>query len=328
MNIKEVLASIANKIFQDREEENVTVFSNQRIVDKAEKAFMKVLEQRSMDDQMLYDCNFMIAVPTEHYDVVSVAAPLIAKTIVRRFYKVIKSNLKKRPNYTPISSYWNFEFISKEIIGDLEDSGIEIISQLTTEESWSDTLSNKDSIGKISLNGKHSNYSRWNINPDVLKNIDILERGKVRIPFNKELEFVENSTNFSHQRPQSSAPSQASNPPVEELAKLYFDENGKRMEFPMRRVMIWIGRALSGDDKATYEKLFIQTQNTSLRHEHFYIRYEQRENRFYIATFAPTIVNSELMQVSSSREHLVWIPLKQYSRIECGTYKIEFKALK
>ena len=89
MNIKEVLASIANKILQDREEENVTVFSNQRIVDKAEKAFMKVLEQRSMDDQMLYDCNFMIAVPTEHYDVVSVAAPLIAKTIVRRFYKVI-----------------------------------------------------------------------------------------------------------------------------------------------------------------------------------------------------------------------------------------------
>lgn len=328
MNLKEKLVSIANKIFQDREDDNGTVFSNQRIVDKVEKAFVKVLEQRSMDDQMLYDCNFMIAVPTEHYDVVSVAAPLIAKTIVKRFYKVIKSNLKKRPNYTPISSYWNFEFIPKEIIGDLEDSGIEIISQLTTEESWSDTLSNKDSIGKISLNGKHSNYSRWNINPDILKNIDILERGKVRIPFNKDLEFVENSTMPPHHKSQTSVPSQTSNPPVDELAKLYFDENGKRMEFPMRRAMIWIGRASSGDDKATYEKLFIQTQDTSLRREHFYIRYEQRENRFYIATFAPTIVNSELMQVSSSKEHLVWIPLKQHSLIECGSYKIEFKALK
>jgi len=91
MNLKEKLASIANKIFQDREEEDSTVFSNQIIVDKIEKAFVRVLDQRSMDDQMVYDCNFMIAVPTEHYDAVSVAAPLIAKTIVKRVYKIKKT---------------------------------------------------------------------------------------------------------------------------------------------------------------------------------------------------------------------------------------------
>ncbi len=328
MSFKNILEGIANKIFPDREDEEDAVLSNQMIVDKVERAFITVLNRKSMDDQMLYDCNFMIAVPTEHYNSVSIAAPFIAKAIVKRFYKIIKKNRKKRLNYTPISSYWNFEFVPKEFTGDMESSGIEIVSQLTTEESWIHTLSNKDSIGKISLNGKHSKYSHWNINPDILKDIDILERGKVRIPFNHALEFVEQAATQSQQTIQSAASPKTSNVPMNELAKLYFDENGKGMEYPMCRELISIGRTTSGNDKATYEKLFIQTQDTSLRREHFYIRYEQKENRFYIAGFAPAVVNGELLQVSSSKEYPDWMALKQHSRIECGSYKIEFKALK
>lgn len=327
MNFKNLFENIANKIFSDRENEEGGALTNQMIVDKVEKAFVSVLKRQSVDDQMLYDCNFMITIPTEHYDSVSLAAPVIAKTIVKRFYKVIKENLKKRPNYTPISEYWNFEFVPKELTGDIESSGIEIMSQLTTEKSWGTTLSDKDSIGTTSLNGKHSRYQRWNINPNILKNIDILERGKVRIPFNNDLEFVESNMQ-SQQTDRSTASAKPSNESMEDLAKLYFEESGMGMEFPMRREQIMVGRNTSNTDKSSYEKLFIRTQDSSLSREHFYIHYEQKEGRFYIAVFAHTVVNGELLKTSSSKERPNWVALKQHSHIECGSCKIEFKALK
>lgn len=311
--------------FDDAQGKNNDVIRNQELVKEVEKVFKQVLERDSVDAEMLYDCSFMIAVPTEHYNRTLLHAGRTAQAIVKRFYAVIEANRSKRPNYRPQSKYWDFQFVPKE--ADIENAGIEVISQPVAEKSWEDTLSDKSSMGRVSINGKHSKYSRWDIDSLVLENIHILGEGRIRIPFDENLGNASPSTPQPQQGAQKPFAGQ-SHSEANPVAELYFDENGVKKGFPMRQAVVEVGRATSDADRATFGKLFIQTQDTSLRREHFLIRYEQKENRFYIATFAPAVVNGEALKVSPLKDNPTWIALKQNSRIECGLYKIDFKALK
>lgn len=304
-----------------------TKFTNQKLVDKVEEAFIAVLKRDSVDDRLIYDCNFMIVVSSEIYDRVALHAPSLAKSIVKRFYKVLKKSMVNKSHFTPIGNYWDIQFVPKEFLSGADFGDIEIISQVTAKKSWVETLKSEASIGSVSINGKHSKYTKWDINPDAMQGVDIVEKGRIRILFNKKLELNEESDMVNHAKPGQTAEKQ-SNETNENLAQIKFDENGTKMEFFMKKNILTIGRASSTNEKTTLSKLVILTQDTTLKENHFQIKYDVDSRIFYIAAYAPAIVNGEQIKVSYSIENPQWHSLKQKSNILCGLYHIQFKALK
>lgn len=295
-------------------------FSNKKLVKMVEDVFTQVLLRDSLDDRLIYDSNFMIVVSSEIYERVSLQAPLVAQSIVKGFYKAIKKNMVNKEEFIPCSEYWYIQFVSKDYVINNEDnqSNVEIFSQFAAKSTWIETLTSEVSSGSVSLNGKHSKYSKWAINNEIMKNVDVMEKGLVRIPFNKEFE---SNTGVETGK-------KAENPPVQgELAQIQFDENGRTMAFKMKTQLLTIGKASFENEKSQPDKLVIFTDNPALKENHIQVRYDAASRIFYIAVYANTVVNGEQVKVSYSTGTPTWHSLKQESNIMCGLYRIHFKAL-
>ena len=313
--------------------------SNQQIVERVAKAFTEIVKRDSVHQRMIFDTDFLILVPPATYERVSLQAPALAKPIINLFYDVILKMSKKYPDYTPLANYWNLQFAQKEFPSSMpKNEQIMVISKVTAERDWSDTLKSEGVTDKISINGKHSKYERWDINDEILKKIDILERGKVRVRFNKNLVFEES------QQPQTSANTQviptivnagatsgtttapASKNDDAIIAQIKFRENNRNMNYSMRTNHITIGKAVEGE-KSSLKKLVINTNESGFVENHLQIRFDPSSRIFHIAVFAPTRINEQNVQISPITAP-VWHTLTQDASILCGFFSIRFQALK
>lgn len=297
-------------------------FSNKKLVKMVEDVFTQILIRDSLDDRLIYDSNFMIVVSSEIYDRVSLQAPFIAQSIVKRFYKVIEKHMVNKDEFVPCSTHWHIQFVSGEHITNQEESQgeVEIFSQFAVKTNWVDMFTSEVSSGSVSLNGKHSRYSNWAINPEIMNNVDVLEKGFVRIPFD-----LGGNTAFENKEGVRKTEKHLLN---EELAEIQFEQDGRTLAFKMTTQKLTIGKATSKNDKLQREKLVIHSDNPGLKEDHMQIQYDADSRIFYIAVYANTVVNGEQVKVSYSTDNPTWHSLKQESNIMCGLYRIYFKALK
>lgn len=317
---------LKQKLFSSDGISSSNTFTNQLLVDNIEKVFSSIVDRDSVDDRILYDSSFMIVVPEEKYESICLQAPGLSKAIVKRFYKVLKKKKKKKPILTPISANWDFQFVANTGKDSDESRIMDIYSQVTTKKSWSETLKEEKSIGSYSLNGKHSNYSNWNVATDFFKNVNILEKGHISIRFNSSLQFAdETDTSLSSGSEKVKTNEQNQN---EKLALITYDENNSKMEYGMRKPFLTISKATSPNEQLTLDRLSIITDSKSLKENHIEIRYDAGSRLFYIAVYAATTVDGKDVQVSYSNDNPKWHQLKQKSDIYCGMYHIEFRALK
>lgn len=325
---------IKNLFFGNENDKEFNSISNQQIVEKVEKVFTEILKRDSVYERMIFDTDFLILVPPATYERVSLQAPALAKPIINKFYEVIRKQSAKFPDYTPLANYWNLQFAQKEFGNDVpKNEQIMIISKVTAERDWNETLKSEGAAEKISINGKHSKYSNWDINDEILQKIDILERGKVRVRFNKNLIFGDEKPQQKTPLANSTAPTSmassktsTTNVPQEGLAYIKFRENDKNMNYTMRENQISIGKAVD-NEKSTLKRLVIHTNESGFEESHIQIRFDPVTRIFYIAVFAPTRVNEQSVQISPISSP-VWHTLTQNASILCGFYSIRFQALK
>lgn len=331
-----MIEKIKNLFFGKDNDNEWGTISNQMIVEKVEKVFTEILKRDSVYERMIFDTDFLILVPPATYERVSLQAPALAKPIINKFYEVIRKQSLKYPDFTPLANYWNLQFAQKEFGSDIpKKEQIMIISKVTAERDWSETLKSEGAAEKISINGKHSKYSNWDINDEILQKIDILERGKVRVRFNKNLVFEDEKPQQPQTTPTpgvtiptaaSGSKSSSSGTSQEGLAHIKFRENDKNMNYTMRENQISIGKAAE-NEKSTLKRLVIRTNESGFEENHLQIRFDPNTRIFYIAVFAPTRVNEQSLQISPI-SNPVWHTLTQNASILCGFYSIRFQALK
>ena len=281
------------------------------------------MERESFDDRLMYDCSFLILMRPEDYYRVEVRLPQIIEGIVSRFYKIINKKKSIYTHYQPLGNYWHFHFCPQETDLDnkeITEGKIQIISTPTSlKQDWGETLDNNlltSSLISVSVNGKHSKYSKYDLNMDSLGSVDIIEKGRMRIKFNPELVFKKEDLNKNEE------------PKLNAFAILSFEQNKTKKSYNMIHSVVNVGMAKESNEGSTSTRLNIWMPDSDLQRDHFRIKYDEATRIFYIAIFAPARVNEEKISESVDKENPVWHRLKQKSSILCDLFQISFEALK
>lgn len=303
---------------------DISGFSNQKLADKVVECFKMRMKDCSLNDSLIYDMNFLMLVPPKHFDDVCVHLPILAKSMVREFYKIIETERVKRPSYAPLTNFWTFRVAPKDITELGEEGDIAIFGQATAEKTWGETFEQDANLGSVSINGKHSAYSRFNLNESLFEGVDTLERGCLRIVFNRQLKLED----YDMDGADEARPKPMHNPTTtsKEYAQITFNSlNGSKC-YLMRHKMLSIGKARDKDDKPSAERLPIQIGDIALSTEHFYLAYNEHSRSLSLALFAPATINGVNHTRVSTPSQTEWIPLRQKTDILCGTCHIEILA--
>lgn len=311
----EKLQTLINRIniFGDKSSDS-TGLTNQSLVKQIESHFLNRLEHQSFDNQMLYDCSFLVIMAPDDYHRAKLRFPQIVKGVVTRFYKVIQKKKSKYKEYLPAGNYWYFQFIPLPQDTQAKDGTVTIISTATSlKQDWGETLNQNlisSELINVSVNGQHSKYSKYDLNLETLGGVDVLEVGKMRLKFNKQLLFSDEDILKE-----------------EAFGTLSFEQNYTKKSYNIVSNYVEVGLAKRKEEGITTSRLNIFEPNSSLQQDHFAIRYDMGHNAFYIALFAPARVNEELLTVSKDKNNPEWHRLKQKSSILCGMFQVNFEAL-
>ncbi len=313
-----MLSKIKKWLLSDEEPAHKRL-TNQALVDQVVTSFKETIERESFNRRMMYDCSYLILMREEDYHHAELRMAGITEGILDEFYAHINEKKTQYPRFDPIGNFWDFQYCpsDKGIDNtDIEPGTIQVISAPTSEKSWVELSG--DQI-KVSVSGKHSRYSKYDLNPNTFAHIDILSKGHFRVKFNKEV-FASNS---------SSATSASVNAPVtpkkDKLATIQFVVNKQRYSFPMREKQLKVTKAIDGLTTTT-TLLCINDPTGSLQREHIMIKYEETARLFYIALFAEAYVNEQKLELSRVGEAPIWHPLKNESEIMCGIFQLDFDA--
>lgn len=302
------------------EENQSEGFRNQKLADKVVECFKMRMKDCSLNESLIYDMNFLILVSHKHFDDVCVHLPILAKSIVGEFYKVIETERVKRTSYAPLTNFWTFRVAPIDISEFGEEGDIAILSQATAEKTWGETYEQDANLGSVSINGKHSAYSRLNLNQKLFDGVDTLEKGCLRILFNYELKLEDHRINGS------TLPLPSPSSSSKEYAQITFNSlNGSKC-YLMKQKMLNIGKARDKDDKPSAERLPIQIGDIALCTEHFYLSYNEQSRSLSLALFAPATINGVNHTRVSTPSQPEWISLRQKTDILCGTCHIEILA--
>lgn len=295
-------------------------FSNQKLVDRVVECFKMRMKDCSLNDSLIYDMNFLMLVPPKHFDDVCVHLPILAKSMVRKFYKVIDTERVKRPLYTPLTNFWTFRVAPKDISELGEEGDIAIFGQATAEKTWGETFEQGANLGSVSINGRPPAYFHFNLNQSLFDGVDTLEKGCLRIVFNRNLKLED------YDMSEGNTPEPSPSTSSKEYAQITFNSiNGSRC-YMMKQKMLSIGKARDKDDKPSAERLPIQIGDAALSTEHFYVAYNDQSRSLSLAFFAPATINGVPHTRVSTPSQIEWISLKQKTDILCGTCHIEILA--
>lgn len=309
--------------------------TNTEIVDHIFEVFKRVLAHRSVDDDIFFDTVFVTLLPaTVAKDVITMAAAL-APTIVKRFYKELREHRAQGKSIVPVGNYWQFSFIVADPMDEMAQQQLQVLSFITDPSNEQLDLIKQAEMGQVSINGEHSLHT--DINVQLLRNVDVIERGKVRLRISLQLELDTSQTTASTSIASTYAP-QASvqgasiyapkpTPAASDvLAEIMFLLDGKQMVYKMRKPYLIVGRAMEGE-KATLDRLPIFTREQALLTDHFHIRYDALSRTFAVATLGAATLSEMTLPVSPSDDQLIWTPLRQSCALVYGLGHISFKAL-
>lgn len=309
--------------FKDKVISNTKEFSNQYLVDRVVNVFKEVMHRKSFDNQMMYDCSFLIFLPPEIYNDIELQTPLLSTGMIRRFYEEINKYKDKYEKYLPLANEWHIHFAPTNIEQDPAETDLETkinIMSYITDIKWEDLTS--EEVEKVSINGKNSKYSKWNINQEVLGRINIIEKGRFTLKFNPDLKIIEDTSAVI-----GGSGLKEKKDTTDVLATVSFYEDSKLKTFPMKENILQVSRSTNANDKLTKDHLFIKTDDRGLKPNHFTIKFNPEARSFSIVLFAQTTVNEKSLAISLKGSE-IWHPLTKESTILCGMTQIDFNALK
>jgi hypothetical protein len=283
--------------------------TNKRLLEELSLHFRSMMEAESVGNRMLYPMSFNILMDNEDYENRKQSLPFVLPEVVAEFYKIIDEMRETYPNYTPPAKYWFFQFSACKL-GAIETNDstplivrkghiTTVASLLAFDIKEASNISVENST-RVSMKMDDSNVMNdVNVNWNAIKSLDILGEGTFTYAFdttlNRDTQHISETSKVAD---------------TNGIADLSYSRNGRNYHFIMKDNLIHI----SGKNEKRKGRAFFILESQDIINSHVQIRFTPAENKFQIAAFGPTRLNSSLLNESKGGS-IYWYDLANNSSI-------------
>ncbi|MFN8357747.1 MAG: hypothetical protein U0Y10_25025 [Spirosomataceae bacterium] len=284
--------------------------SNNQIVSLLTDSFKTTIQKESITGhKLLYDTSYLILMHPDDYKDRELALGVVTQVAVNVFYEIIEKQKPLYKDYVPMGNYWHFQYSPCAHFQEIEIKPGHplVMSTLTTTKTWNQLTQQSLRVSRIA---NHSRYEKYDINPAIFRNLDVVDKGIFKIKFNPELS-------------QLTAPPKANQ---SGFAQLSYTLGSMQYTYVMMDAEIKV--TLKTDSTiAGSHILAIDVPNQGLAKEHALIRYDEVGRSFQIAAYANTLVNEKNIPLSIKGETPQWEALSPQSSIMLGWFNLKFESL-
>ena len=280
-------------------------------------SFQESLPEFLVPGRIIFPMSFNIFLSPDDYDNVKDSLPFVLPEVIRKFYKIIRKELRRKRHYIapPPATYWFFQFVSSKVGKDgksaIPPGFVEIWSSVNTFDIEKAQRGVETSTTVVTVKRANSDVIKNNINPDDLLGVDILGHGAFKYKFDKDMNPE-----------RSAAPSRPRERAGSVLATLTYERGGKTLQLEMRDELI----TLSGpEDTRTGDDILI-IENEAVEKAHVMIKYHPDTHLFKLCAYGSTRLNMREVPLSAGGK-AIWVDMAYHSDIFLnGTVNVKFKA--
>lgn len=285
--------------------------SNRQLLDDLLILFKDVLNKESLGNTMLFPMYFDILMHPDDYNDRKDALAVILPEFVEKFMEVINENRVTYPKIKNVSTKWVFQFSPCRVDGELEMGNGKIIKVERGKLIKSARLFYKEDVNanihvdsNVKVSVKCDNSDVMNIsflNFEALKSVDIVEDGLYMY-------------NYSDGSPITDKGKQHS------MATLTYTYQGHRIHYTMLDERI----SISGRKDTRKQRMIFKLENDKLENDHVQIKFDRKDNEFYLCAFGKTKLNQRSLDLSVGGD-VKWYKLADNSSIFMNDeIKVEF----
>ncbi|GAB6120568.1 hypothetical protein [Dysgonomonas termitidis] len=293
--------------------------SRQQLVNQILEHFQLSFAEETTDESMLYPTSFNIVLHPDDYAKRQQGFAQTSKDSASKFHKFLKGKLAQYADHIPHATYWSFQFSSCGA-GDNVEAGNGSFSVVEAGEAIiMSSLYSIDFSAANMASGTNIKTTRkpqgslttesYNMNKDALLGMDILNKDKFRINFDKEFGAAKEPVSITGSDMEANA-----------YAVLKFKEGSVSKSYFMIDQQIEI----SGKKDTRGGTKFLKLDSDDMINSHVIIKFEK--NVFQIAAFGNTKLNSRTLKLSQGAD-ITWYDLAKSSSILINDHIIiDFKA--
>ncbi len=294
--------------------------TNEQLVKILENHFRGGVKQYSVGRRMLYPMKFDVLLHPDDYNSLKDTLQFIISEITFSFYNVIREFNSKYKDYTPVADSWVFRFAPCDIdkyIVEGESFTIEPGKPVTIGSFFCEGLNGRsnpsvDTDCNVQLSVCCNNsvvMEGKNINPEILRIVDVLSEGFFRQNFDKTLgeEKAETECAMSSAEPASQSNRSTDG---QKYATLSYTKNGMNYHYNMLDSTVKI----SGSSETQNRRDIFVIDSPDIQCGHIRIRTTDRGQSFSLAAFGPANLNGRSIPPSDSEE-IRWVNLANNSQI-------------
>lgn len=284
--------------------------TNKRLLKELTSHFKAMLEVESVGSRMLYPMSFNILMDPTDYNDRKQALPFVLPEVVAAFYSIIDDKRSEYRDYTPPAKYWYFQFSACQV-GSISTDGntplivrkghITTVATLLTFDIKDASNVSVESGTRVSIKLDDSNVMNdVNVNWGAIKSLDILSDGIFTYDFdhtlNRDTQSIQSKSNIGE---------------MNGLAELSYSRGGKNYRFTMKDNLVHIS---GKNEMRKGRSFFIIEGSEGIKDSHVQIKYVPEEQRFLIAAYGLTKLNSRRLEESSGGD-VKWKDLANNSSI-------------
>lgn len=260
--------------------------------------FRKSITELSFAGRIVFYHEFIICLNVDDYrefmDHKKGILGLIAHESVKNFYEILNDEVKAAKRVEPASSKWVFRFVSHP---DYRSGDIGFIGKLMP-----DSNQQEENLRVTFIPRQTGMAQTFDINNDILKDFIYYSDGYYEIPYSsvqikQENNVVAEITTAALARLETTIPDKA--------------YAGKKMEFVMKSEELTI----SGDEETREGLNIFRIPSEWVNTPHLKIRYDKKENKFFLASFGEKTILNEVLLERSDLSGSKWSELPLNSRI-------------
>lgn len=296
--------------------------SNRQLLDDLLILFKDVLYKESLGNTMLFPMYFDILMHPDDYNDRKDALAVILPEFVEKFMEVINENRATYPKVKNVSTKWVFQFYPCRVDGELKMGNGKIIKVERGKLIKSAKLFYKEDVNgnihvdnNVRVSVKCDNSDVMNIpflNFEALKSVDIVEDGLYMY------NYSDGSPITNKEKQQKNERIDASNP--NSMATLTYTYQGHRIHYTMLDERI----SISGRKDTRKQRMIFKLENDNLENDHVQIKFDRKDNEFYLCAFGKTKLNQRSLDLSVGGD-VKWYKLADNSSIFMNDeIKVEF----
>lgn len=319
--------------------------TNQEIMDVMVKRFEWEVKHRSVGNRMVYPMTFTIVMHNNDFQGRMVEFQMFMPEVVKEFYEIILKYKDKYKDYTNPANYWTFRFIPSisedmELDGKgihVEEGKLVIIASILDEKESDDVSKSVNVSMPVDKTGK---VKKMNINLAAFgKFVGTGEPITVDWvnPENRDdgienTPFASNIFDAVSPKPANVGGDKTPSSGLSDLgfifkgiqkddgtAKLAYKLSGELYTYEMKSDECWI--CGEGGDASKPDTFVVKSND--VKSPHLLIRKDAKEDKYYVAAFAPASIEQVQIPVSTPSKP-VWIPLETNVNISMNTFVVRF----